>query len=402
MTALGTRRILFNKKHDLQENVENNIELLSRTIDPIVERLKNNDIEQSLAAAIKGYIENIKEFRDICNEEKIAEIAVFFQRAKNVAQLAKILAGEKEFLLASSLLQDDINNLRSEIDSILDSINSRRVNLAEEDSVKYSPVGNRGKIKTVEHRLDLAQADLEKLANETELVTGRAKSASKLVDQLSQEVGERLDGIVGGANARLSTISLEFDEKHKILEKNYDEKRDLLNSKIQDLDKLMQVAARKAMASGYMRNALKEEKIASNFRLAAIALMSITAYAVVLIVFVGNFAEMNPMLILQKSLALLFVTFIVAYLARQSAVHRAQQQKYMQTALDIGALKPFVATLPEDVKNEILKEFAQKLFNPKDVGQVAEPGFGVQELVLKLIDKMEFSVEKIKNSKSPQ
>ncbi len=164
----------------------------------------------------------------------------------------------------------------------------------------------------------------------------------------------------------------------------------------------MQVAARKAMASGYMRNALKEEKIASNFRLAAIALMSITAYAVVLIVFVGNFAEMNPMLILQKSLALLFVTFIVAYLARQSAVHRAQQQKYMQTALDIGALKPFVATLPEDVKNEILKEFAQKLFNPKDVGQVAEPGFGVQELVLKLIDKMEFSVEKIKNSKSPQ
>lgn len=396
MLISPTPRSLFNQKDELQERIVNSIDLLSRTIDPIVSKIRQLKlkVKPDLASMVGGYIENIELFRQICNEEKKASVAEFFHRASSVAQCARSMAAEPKFIEVSGLLKDDVANLRNEIDSILNSISNREVSIDEDSLGQYFPGGDRKKIKTVEHRLKIVEAQLEKLENDSELVTGRALSASKMVDGLNDDVGSRLDAIIAGANKRLSNLSVEFDEKHQNLEDKYDEKKAILDSKVQELDKLMQIAARKALAGGYMRNALKEGKTASNFRWAAIALMCVTAYVVIMIVFLGNFIEINPMLILQKSLAFLFVTFIIAYLVRQAAVHRAQEQKYMQTALDLGALKPFVATLPEDVRNEILKEFAQKLFNPKDAVQVAETGFGVNELLGKFIDKLELPKEK--------
>lgn len=85
-----------------------------------------------------------------------------------------------------------------------------------------------------------------------------------------------------------------------------------------------------------------------------------------------------------------------AYLARESAKHRQQQHSHHETSLNLKAIGPYIASLPENEQNLIKSDIAKKMFTPK-IQAIQNTDYypiNTQELFLKLFDKMDFKPQK--------
>jgi hypothetical protein len=72
----------------------------------------------------------------------------------------------------------------------------------------------------------------------------------------------------------------------------------------------------------------------------------------------------NPSLtvVIAKTLGSLVFVGIAGYIANQSGHHRTREEKARRRQLDLVALPPFIAALPEDQKEDITREAATTLF----------------------------------------
>jgi hypothetical protein len=85
-----------------------------------------------------------------------------------------------------------------------------------------------------------------------------------------------------------------------------------------------------------------------------------------------------------------------AYLARESAKLRQQQHSHHETSLNLKAIGPYIASLPEDEQNLIKSDIAKKMFTPKIQAIQSTDSYPIntQELFLKLFDKIDFKPQK--------
>ncbi|GAF52690.1 hypothetical protein [Psychrobacter sp. JCM 18900] len=89
-------------------------------------------------------------------------------------------------------------------------------------------------------------------------------------------------------------------------------------------------------------------------------------------------------------LALVFLLSVpAAYLARESTKHRQQQYTHLQTSLDLKAINPYIASLPEEEQHKIKSEIAQRIFAPKDFQSISNESYPInsQEVIMALIAK---------------
>ena len=75
----------------------------------------------------------------------------------------------------------------------------------------------------------------------------------------------------------------------------------------------------------------------------------------------------NPSLtiVLAKAVGSLVSAGLAGYVATQSGHHRLREEQARRRELDLLALPAFIATLPEDEKEEITGQVATKLFLSK-------------------------------------
>lgn len=100
----------------------------------------------------------------------------------------------------------------------------------------------------------------------------------------------------------------------------------------------------------------------------------------------------------------LLLTVPAAYLAKEAAKHRIQQNAYLQIAMNVSAVKSLIGDLDKEVQDSIFADLANKLFaSPVGVGSnVAADAYpmNINDMLLKMLDKMDFKTESVRPTKS--
>lgn len=192
-------------------------------------------------------------------------------------------------------------------------------------------------------------------------------------------------------NLRKEIESLEDIYKSKIasISTEYQEQLKAINDKNDQLDTLLGNAASRVIVSEYALSA-EQERIAAEWLRAG----SLVCMAIIIGIAGYSFYEsIHQSFDLSNALLRLALVFLLsvpaAYLARESTKHRQQQYTHLQTSLDLKAINPYIASLPEEEQHKIKSEIAQRIFAPKDFQSVSNESYPInsQEVIMALISK---------------
>ncbi len=171
----------------------------------------------------------------------------------------------------------------------------------------------------------------------------------------------------------------------------YLEALDQAKTKKDEIDSILGHVSGRAIAGDFEKSAASEKAAADWLRVASL-------FCMILIVGVLGYSFWETIqqdFQWQKSLFRVALAFLLsapaAYLARESAKHRAQQYLHLQTALDLKAISPYLASLPQDIQHRIKGEVAAKLFGGRDFSHVGTDSYPInfQELLMELVKKLE-------------
>lgn len=309
--------------------------------------------------------------------------------------LATALSNFAQFSKSINLNEKDLPLELNQLEKIIDSTASFITGSAAISEATYNDLSS--KIKDL-HAVfkDIGGNDRQTPDREIDIEIKNANIAKKIAEL--EERLKTLDVRLEAKHVEISRAMLQITEEHVTkqknvidgLEKDYQEAQINLELKLKNIERLEGLISSELLSEGHEKHAEAERRRADTFRSTAILLA-----ATIIILLIYKSSEITPSeislgWIISHFGGSVFATFLIGYLVRQSAVHRAQQHKHMQTALDLAALNPFLADVKEDFRHEVKKGIAEKIFVPKDYQTHSDGGdFGLQELGSKLIDKLD-------------
>ncbi|MES2947158.1 MAG: hypothetical protein V4858_01320 [Pseudomonadota bacterium] len=166
-----------------------------------------------------------------------------------------------------------------------------------------------------------------------------------------------------------------------------------LRSKEEQIDSILGHVAGRVIAGDYGQSAEAEKSTADSLRWGALFCMAF----IILLLGYSFWESVGVGFQLEKSIFRVVLAFLIsapaAYLARESSKHRAQHYQHLQTSLDLKAITPYLASLPDDVQHKIKSDVASKLFSGREPPNVNSESYpvNVQELILGLMKKLEAS-----------
>ncbi|MFK0035944.1 hypothetical protein [Pseudomonas monteilii] len=231
----------------------------------------------------------------------------------------------------------------------------------------------------------LYREELEKLQikiNENERQDERQKKIIIDNEVRMASLEQRLIDIEHSAQTEIDKIIHAYSEGEKTI----------VNAK-KKIDDLLVLAGKDVVAGDYTESAAAEKRMADNLRNASLFCMAIIALALGYSFWETTTIDFDW----KRSLFRIGFAFMLsvpaAYLARESAKHRQQQYEHLQTSLDLKAISPFVASLPEDEQHKIKILIASKVFAGRDFSKVGADPYPINthELIMEIIKKLDVS-----------
>ena len=201
-----------------------------------------------------------------------------------------------------------------------------------------------------------------------------------IVNQHSAEINE----IISKAKVEVKLVADAY--KKALIE--VDEKRTQIN------DILGHVSGR-AIAGDFEKSAAEEQRNANLLRRLSLGCM----FSIVAIVAVTFYETTSDAFLWENALVRIILAVILsvpaAYLAKESSKHREQQYTHLQTALDLKAITPYIASLPEGEQHRIKIEIAGRLFASRDFSKLSSDPYPINthELIIELLKKLEIKKE---------
>jgi hypothetical protein len=237
------------------------------------------------------------------------------------------------------------------------------VNTFEEDLATRT--GQWGEEKTT------LESQLAELTSTIEQQRGRLDAAiENQQEQFSNEQGRR--------NEEYRQLTKEVEDRTSAIERNFDkaltetltEAGKKTNSVLDKLDaELVKAQNTNAYiggvgtAAGYAKEAKAQLKTANGLRWLAIAFgLAAAGFAVWAILHAENETNPSVAVVISKALGSLVFAGLAGYVATQSAHHRLREEQARKRELDLLALPAFIATLPDEEKEDITGQIATKLF----------------------------------------
>jgi hypothetical protein len=187
----------------------------------------------------------------------------------------------------------------------------------------------------------------EKLIGAVRDAENKLNLAENRIEYISQYLAENADPFIAKAQA---------------LEQAYKDGIGAIGERRKEIDELAAAVGGAATAGTYAGQAVKEESTADNLRAFAVVLMIVVLGIAGYSFFEATKTTFNVQSSLLRLAFALMLSVPAAYLARESAKHRDQQYRYLQTSLELHAISPYVATLPEEIQHSLKKELATKIF----------------------------------------
>lgn len=195
---------------------------------------------------------------------------------------------------------------------------------------------------------------------------------------------------------KVKNIESDYRKKLKIVAELYESELVNIEEKNTQINKLLGDAAGRVIVSDYAVSAEQEKNAADWLRAGTLVCMA----SIIIIVGYLFWESTSGDFDLSKSILRLAIVFLLsvpaAYLARESTKHRHQQYTHLQTSLDLKAINPYIASLPEEEQHKIKSEIAKRIFAPKDFQSVVNESYPInsQEVIMALISKFKADKDK--------
>ena len=208
------------------------------------------------------------------------------------------------------------------------------------------------------------------------------------IKKLLNENELRIETLGGVSKDLESKVRSEIDKVTLLYEDTLNE---LVQKKEQINDLLGHVSGR-AIAGDFEKSATDEKVMADRLRYVSLACMGL----IVAIIAYSFWESTRTSFNWESSIFRVVLSFILSvpaeYLARESAKHREQQYGHQQTSLDLKAITPYIASLPEEEQHKIKIEIAGRLFATRDFSRVGADPYPIntQEVVMEMLKKFDF------------
>lgn len=240
---------------------------------------------------------------------------------------------------------------------------------------------------TDEHRLAISD-DLQNYQSLRKQLKQMAES-QKTYDERVKETLDDSEKRAILLEEKVKTLENDYTRELKVVSELYDSELAKIEEKNAQINKLLGDAAGRIIVSEYAVSA-EQEKIAAEWLRAG------SIFCMIVIIGIAGYSfweSIHKVFDLSNSLLRLALVFLLsvpaAYLARESTKHRQQQYTHLQTSLDLKAINPYIASLPQEEQHKIKFEIAQRIFAPKDFQSISNESYPInsQEVIMALISK---------------
>jgi hypothetical protein len=252
--------------------------------------------------------------------------------------------------------------------------------------------------------------EIAELISQMESVLTEIQDAHAESDRMKLEI-ENSDLIrkISDFRVKVDEERVEWEQELGILRAEISSLRDKTGEIISDAKNLVEdgaeyVSKRKAqvdadvgaitagsLSAQFSKAAAAEKLEADEFRWWTIVAMIVTI-ATALISFILPYIvkyEVNLNLAILKVLVLLLMSGLSAYIARESSRHRDCHIQFLQTALDLQSIEPFLAPLDKSVREKIMTDLSLKIFayrRPNSRTEIGPTG-AISDAVIKIVEK---------------
>lgn len=241
------------------------------------------------------------------------------------------------------------------------------------DAIDKRYAGLAGVAEKTERQIAVIEARLQALGEIADASAQRVEAlTASQADIFRKELNEQVEDIRGNFTAVSSTLNEQL-----VAFEGY---------KNQALKMLDQMAAT-TLSGGYVGSSAKEESSANLFRWFSIGLMGATLLFLGGTLFELSFAGLEWRTGAIRVAISLLMAVPTAYLARESAKHRAQAVELRRTSLDFSVLEPFLKTVEGEAGAKLRAELALRVFFRGGKSDEA-PSYGLdpQAIIIKGMD----------------
>lgn len=349
-------------------------DLSKQTVDKVVQGLSGKQVPVKFTENIsnfnkrlEAFLEAIKNNSDLIKVEKSAQqitiyINAIFNSIKNLEISEETHAARAKLPELATKLNNSINGRLVTLDN--EELASQNSKLSERESL--SPKDLRNSISNIEQQLKTSE---ERQERRLEVVTKKLIEAESSLENLEMEYSAKLEKIDGLYDTTISS----------------------LKDKQKSVDSLLGTISASVIAGDYDENAAKEKKSADNLRVASLVCMFVIALVLGYSIYETNLESFSWEKAIFRLTFTLLLSVPAAYLAKESAKHRQFQNAHLQTSLDLKAITPYIASLPDDVQHNLKADIANRLFVPKNEIKRETDIYpvNINELLVKLIEKVE-------------
>lgn len=263
-------------------------------------------------------------------------------------------------------------NLIGSADRLLSAIAQLEPQLGESDESAAEILSQLNEIQgEIENRKGQIDAQLGELGGTIDQQRGRLDQAiennqrqfSEAQERRNEEYRQLLSDVEARTNELEKQLKGGFDEAIGGTQERTGETLDALQRELVKAQEITSFVGGTSTAAGYGKEANAQKKIADGLRWLAIFFGLLAAGLAVWAVIHAE-QQSNPPLsvVLAKAVGSLVFAGLAGYVATQSGHHRLREEQARRRELDLLALPAFIATLPEDEKEEITGQVATKLF----------------------------------------
>lgn len=338
------------------------------------ELLANSPTPLSLREGLKKFDQSTAKYTQTTESgEDIEKIATTAKMIAVYAQsIAQVIPNFKE-------ASEDVKNLGRTLNQFAIEFRS----LVENSPVEYKPLDivEDDKSSVNLNSFQSIKKNLKQLANDHELHDQRIK---KLLNENEIKI-ERIESLAKALEGEVQKETEKISELYKNSLLDIEDKKSQINE-------ILGHVSGRAIAGDFEKSAADEKSMANLLRYIALGCMTLIV-AVVAYSFwettKSDFSWQNSAFRITLALML---SIPAAYLARESAKHREQQYSHQQTSLDLKAIAPYIASLPEDEQHKIKIQIAEKLFASRDFTKVGANAYPINthEIMMEIIKKLDF------------
>ena len=200
---------------------------------------------------------------------------------------------------------------------------------------------------------------------------------------------------ISSLESSVTDIEQLYNDKVKSINDIYNNGMKDIAQKEKQIGKLLSTASNRVMADDFDTSAAEEKKAANWLRLGSLGCMAVIISIVCYSFYDSTHSGFDWESSIFRTVLVFILSIPAAYLSRESAKHREQQYNYHHTALDLKAITPYIASLPEADQNRIKISIAERIFASRQTNVAQQDSFplNTQELMMELIRKVDIKKE---------